>query len=30
LRRIDGTRTPEEVHDRIRATLATVRLEDEV
>jgi adenylate kinase len=30
LRRIDGTRTPDEVHDRIRATLATVRLEDEV
>ena len=30
LRRFDGTRTPEEVHDRIRATLATVRLEDEV
>ena len=30
LHRFDGTRTPEEVHDHIRATLATVRLEDEV
>lgn len=30
LRRFDGTRTPEEVHDHIRATVATVRLEDEL
>jgi adenylate kinase len=29
LRRFDGTRTPDEVHDRIRATLATKRLEAE-
>jgi adenylate kinase len=28
LRRFDGTRTPGEVHDHIRATLATLRLED--
>ena len=28
LRRFDGTRSPEEVHRRIRATLATVRLEE--
>ena len=27
--RFDGTRTPDEVNDRIRATLATKRLEDE-
>jgi adenylate kinase len=27
LRRFDGTRHPDEVHDRIRATVATVRLE---
>jgi adenylate kinase len=30
LRRFDGTRTPEEVHSRIRATLATLALEDDV
>jgi adenylate kinase len=30
LRRFDGTRTPEEVHDHIRATVATLRLEDEL
>jgi adenylate kinase len=30
LRRFDGTRPPGEVHDHIRATLATVRLEDEL
>jgi adenylate kinase len=28
LRRFDGTRTPMEVHDHIRATLATLRLEE--
>jgi adenylate kinase len=28
LRRFDGRNTPEEVHDHIRATLATLRLED--
>jgi len=28
LRRFDGTRTPTEVHDHIRATVATLRLED--
>ena len=28
LRRFDGTRSPTEVHDHIRATLATLRLED--
>ena len=28
LRRFDGSRTPNEVHDHIRATLATLRLED--
>jgi adenylate kinase len=28
LRRFDGTRDPTEVHDRIRATIATLRLED--
>lgn len=30
LRRFDGKRTPDEVHDRIRATVATLRLEDEL
>ena len=30
LRRIDGTRSPGEVHDHIRATLATLRLESEI
>lgn len=30
LRRFDGARPPGEVHDRIRATLATLRLEDEL
>jgi adenylate kinase len=30
LRRFDGTRTPEEVHSHIRATLATLALEDDV
>ena len=30
LRRFDGRRTPDEVHDRIRATLATKRLEAEL
>jgi adenylate kinase len=30
LRRFDGTRTPDEVHDHIRATLATLRLEAEL
>jgi adenylate kinase len=30
LRRFDGTRTPTEVHDHIRATVATLRLEDEL
>ena len=30
LRRFDGTRAPDEVHDRIRATLATKRLEAEL
>src|SRR3954451_14759550 len=28
LRRFDGTRSPTDVHDRIRATIATLRLED--
>jgi adenylate kinase len=28
LRRFDGTRSPEEVHARVRATVATLRLED--
>jgi adenylate kinase len=28
LRRVDGTRTPAEVHDHIRALIATLRLED--
>jgi adenylate kinase len=30
LRRIDGSRSPEEVHDQIRATLAALRLEGQV
>jgi adenylate kinase len=30
LRRFDGKRAPREVHDHIRATLATLRLEDEL
>jgi len=30
LRRFDGTRTPEEVNSHIRATLATLALEDEI
>jgi adenylate kinase len=30
LRRFDGTRPPTEVHDHIRATVATLRLEDEL
>ena len=30
LRRFDGTRTPQEVHGHIRATLATLRLEEEL
>jgi adenylate kinase len=30
LRRFDGTRTPTEVHDHIRATIATLRLEHEL
>jgi adenylate kinase len=30
LRRFDGTRSPTEVHDHIRATLATLRLESEL
>src|SRR4051812_6838024 len=30
LRRFDGSRSPDEVHDRIRATLATLRLEAEL
>jgi adenylate kinase len=30
LRRIDGTRTPAEVHDHIRAVIATLRLEDSI
>jgi adenylate kinase len=30
LRRFDGSRTPAEVHDHIRATLATLRLEDQL
>ena len=30
LRRFDGKRPPGEVHDHIRATLATLRLEDEL
>jgi adenylate kinase len=30
LRRFDGSRTANEVHDHIRATLATLRLEDKL
>jgi len=30
MRRIDGTRSPAEVHDHIRAVIATVRLEEDV
>src|SRR5215218_7137354 len=30
LKRFDGTRSPTEVHDHIRATVATLRLEDEL
>jgi adenylate kinase len=30
LKRFDGSRSPTEVHDHIRATLATLRLEDEI
>ena len=30
LRRFDGTRSPTEVHDHIRATIATLRLEEEL
>jgi adenylate kinase len=30
LRRIDGTRPPAEVHDHIRAVIATLRLEEDV
>jgi adenylate kinase len=30
LRRFDGARTPSEVHDHIRATIATLRLEDAI
>jgi adenylate kinase len=30
LRRFDGSRSPTEVHDHIRATIATIRLEDEL
>ena len=30
LRRFDGTRSPTEVHDHIRATIATLRLQDEL
>lgn len=30
LRRFEGRRTPDEVHDHIRATVATLRLEDEL
>jgi adenylate kinase len=30
LRRFDGDRSPTEVHDHIRATIATIRLEDEL
>jgi adenylate kinase len=30
LRRFDGSRTPNEVHDHIRATLATLKLEEEL
>ncbi len=30
LRRFDGTRSPDEVHDRVRATVATLRLEEDL
>ena len=30
LRRFDGSRNPSEVHDHIRAAVATLRLEDEL
>jgi adenylate kinase len=30
MRRIDGTRSPTEVHDHIRAVIATARLEEDV
>jgi adenylate kinase len=30
LKRVDGTRPPAEVHDHLRATIATLRLEDEI
>jgi adenylate kinase len=30
LRRVDGSRTPDEVSDQIRATLAAVRIEEEL
>ena len=30
LRRFDGSRSPDEVHGHIRATLATLRLEEEL
>jgi adenylate kinase len=30
LKRFDGTRNPTEVHDHIRATLATLRLEEQI
>jgi len=30
LRRFDGTRSPTEVHDHVRATIATLRLQDEL
>ncbi len=30
LRRVDGTRSPDEVHDHIRATVATLRLEEDL
>jgi adenylate kinase len=30
LRRFDGTRSPTEVHDHLRATIATLRLENEI
>jgi adenylate kinase len=30
MRRVDGTRQPAEVHDHIRAVIATLRLEENV
>jgi adenylate kinase len=30
MRRIDGTRSPADVHDHIRAMIATLRMEDDV